>query len=98
MRIVAVIEVEDGADMIGVREALAYAVEPMGMRPVMASRAPEGRLTEREGEAVRYVGGAEYIPCDMRGKCLDGLACEGCAHRDVLLRLCEVEEKIWRNT
>ena len=98
VKLVCDIEVEADADggTIGAREAAAARIEAalaeVG-RPRYAELLSESRrLTMRDRSGVRYVGTCDYIPCDRRGKCLDGAACAECAHNDVLERMAIYED------
>ena len=102
MRVKAVldIEVETDADggTIGAREELAMHLEallaPTGRVRFVELLPAARRLTVRENGAARYVGGCDYIPCDRRGKCLDGAACPDCAHAEVLARMALYEDAL----
>lgn len=98
VKLVCDIEVEADADggTIGARDTVAAKVEAaladVG-RLRYAELLPEScRLTLRDRSGVRYVGTCDYIPCDKRGKCLDGVACAECAHNDVLRRMAIYED------
>lgn len=94
------IEVETDADggTIGAREEMAMRIEPLlapGGRVRFVDILKQGRMTAREenGE-VRYVGEADYIPCNRKGACIDGYACEGCAHAGLLRRTAAYEDAL----
>ena len=93
MKLLFVLDAPPDADggSIGLRDAAASALEPIGAVRFIGEL-PGGRVTRRAGDTVRYVGECDYIPCDRRGKCLDGAACAGCAHADALALLCKFEE------
>lgn len=84
-------DVDSGS--IGLRDAAASVLEPIGAVRFIGEL-PGERVTQREGDAVRYVGGCDYIPCNRKGACLDGAACAGCAHADALAVLCKFEEAV----
>lgn len=98
VKLVCDIEVEADADggTIGARDAIAARIEEAltGVgRLRYAELLPAGRrMTARGRDGVRYVGECDFIPCDRRGKCLDGAACAGCAHNDVLWRMAIYED------
>ena len=92
MKLLMVIETEEdaGGGSIGIREAVSSAVEPFGAVRYIALL-PSGRVVKGIGDRLSYSGEGEYIPCDLRGKCLDGDVCPGCAFADVMKRLCQYE-------
>lgn len=94
------IEVDCDADggTIGAREEMAMRVESLlepGGRVRFVDMLRRGRMTAREEDGqVRYAGSAEYIPCDRKGRCMEGYACEGCAHADLLQRTAAYEDAL----
>ena len=98
-RLKAVLDVEvkadEGGDTIGIRDAIAAAVEGYG-RIRFVDTLTSGRLTVRDAGGVRYAGECEYIPCNLQGKCMDGYACEGCALADVLRGTAAEEDALMR--
>ncbi len=92
MKLLMVIDAEEdaGGGSVGIREAVSAAVEPLAAVRFIAPL-PGGRVVEGGGDRLRYAGEGEYIPCDLRGKCLDGDVCPGCAYADVLKRLYQYE-------
>lgn len=97
VKMICDIEVDSDADggTVGVRDALAMRVEgilaPDGRVRYVEILPVSRRLTQCYEDGARYVGECEYIPCDRRGKCLDGAACAGCAHADVMRRMAVYE-------
>ncbi len=85
---------EDGGT-IGAREDLAMRIEGLlaaGRVRHVEILPQDRRLTVRAKDGTRYAGECDYIPCDRRGKCLEGAACAGCAHADVLARMAIYED------
>ena len=77
------------------RERAAMAIEEKGLGRVrFVASIPGDRATVKHGDVIAYKGEMEYIPCNLRGKCLDGEACPGCAYADVLARLYEYERAL----
>lgn len=97
-KLICDVEIEPDADggTIGAREDLAMRVDGLlapGGRMRFAELLPiMRRLTVHEREGVRYVGEGDYIPCDRKGKCLDGAACAGCAYAELLARMALYED------
>lgn len=98
VKLVCDIDVVPDADggTIGAREDIAMRIERLladAGRVRHVEILPESaRMTARRADGVRYVGECDYIPCDRRGKCLDGAACAGCAHAAVLARMAIYED------
>lgn len=95
MKLITIIDTPIDADggTVGIRDAVAMAIEGAGLGAVrFIAPLPEGRATVRKGERVMYTGACDFIPCDRRGACLEGMACAGCAHADVLARLAAFED------
>lgn len=92
MKLMMVIDAEEdaGGGSVGIREAVSAAVEPLAAVRFIAPL-PGGRVVEGGGDRLRYVGDKDYIPCNLRGQCLNGYACPDCAHADVLKRLYQYE-------
>lgn len=92
MKLLMVIDAEEDAEggSVGIREAISAAVEPLAAVRFIAPL-PMGRVVEGSGDGLRYAGEGEYIPCDKRGKCLDGDVCPDCAYADILKRLHQYE-------
>ena len=90
------VEADAGGGTIGARETVAARIEAaladVGRLRYAALLPESSRLTLRDRSGVRYVGPCDYIPCDRRGKCLDGAACAECAHNDVLRRMAIYED------
>lgn len=92
MKLLMVIDAEEdaGGGSVGIREAISAVVEPLAAVRFIAPL-PMGRVVEGSGDGLRYAGEGEYIPCDKRGKCLDGDVCPDCAYADILKRLHQYE-------
>ena len=86
---------DSDGDTIGVREAIAAAIESYG-RVRFVDTLTGRRLTARDEGGVRYNGECDYIPCNKKGACLDGYACEGCAFADLLKRAAVYEDALMR--